>query len=141
MAELKTKAHKGSVDEFLNSVEDDKRKEDSKIVMEMMGYVTGEKPTMWGTSIIGFGEYHYKYESGREGDFFIVGLSPRKQGLSIYIMDGFTRYESLMKKLGKYKTGKSCLYIKNLEDVDQGILKDLIGESYKHMLEKYPKKH
>ncbi|RPI72272.1 MAG: DUF1801 domain-containing protein [Ignavibacteriales bacterium] len=92
---------------------------------------------MWGPSIIGFGDYHYKYESGREGDFFITGFSPRKQNLTLYIMPGFKRYEELMQNLGKFKTGQSCLYIKKLEDVDLKVLKELIADSVKYMKEKY----
>jgi len=92
---------------------------------------------MWGSSIVGFGTYHYKYESGREGDWFLTGFSPRKQNLTLYIMSGFNKYDKLMKKLGKYKTGKSCLYINGLEDVDKKVLKDLITESFKYMSKRY----
>ena len=92
---------------------------------------------MWGPSIVGFGSYHYKYESGREGDMCITGFSPRKQNLTIYILPGFKRYSELMKKLGKYKTGKSCLYINKLEDVDMKVLKELISEDVKYMKKKY----
>jgi len=91
---------------------------------------------MWGPSIVGFGEYHYKYESGREGDWFVTGFSPRKQALTVYIMAGFTRYEELMAKLGKYKTGQSCLNIKKLEDVDRKALAELIKQSVAHMKKK-----
>ncbi len=88
---------------------------------------------MWGSSIVGFGNYHYKYESGREGDWFLTGFSPRKQNLTLYIMPGFAQYDELMKKLGKHKTGKSCLYIKSLEDINLPTLKQLIQQSVKHM--------
>ena len=131
MAELKTKKHNASVTEFLNSVEDEKRRKDAKSVLKMMKEVTGEKPKMWGPSIIGFGDYHYKYASGREGDWFKVGFSPRKNALTLYIMTGFSRYDELMGKLGKYKTGKGCLYIKRLEDVDGEVLRKLVEESVK----------
>ena len=92
---------------------------------------------MWGTSIVGFGEYHYKYESGREGDFLITGFSPRKSAFTIYIMPGFARYEALMDKLGKHRTGKSCLYINRLDDVDLSVLEELVTRSVEYMTEKY----
>jgi hypothetical protein len=98
----------------------------------------GEAPVMWGPSIVGFGSYHYKYESGREGDFFIAGFSPRKAALTIYIMAGFSRYDELMSKLGKYKTGKSCLYVKRLSDIDIDVLKSLVLASVAWVQEKYP---
>lgn len=137
MSELKTKENKASVEKFLNGVSDTKKREDSFTILEMMKKITKKEPKMWGPSIVGFGKYHYKYESGREGDFFISGFSPRKQNLTIYIMPGFKKYEELMKKLGKYKTGKSCLYIKRLEYVDMKILKELVSSSFKYMKEKY----
>lgn len=133
MAEIKTKLNDASVEAFLNSVTEGKKREDSFKILEIMSRITGEEPKMWGTSIIGFGSYHYKYESGREGDWFLAGFSPRKQNLTLYIMAGFRRYEELMKKLGKYKTGKACLYIKKLEDIHQGVLEELIKESCEHM--------
>ena len=98
-----------------------------------MKKITKEEPKMWGPSIIGFGSYHYKYASGREGDFFLTGFSPRKQSLTLYIISGFKRYDELMKKLGKHKTGSSCLYINKLEDIDMKVLKELITESVKYM--------
>ena len=101
-----------------------------------MKKITKEQPKMWGTSIVGFGSYHYKYASGREGDFFLTGFSPRKQSLTLYIMSGFKRYEELMKKLGKYEIGSCCLYINKLEDVDIKVLKALITESVKYMKNK-----
>ena len=137
MKENKTKLSEASVTDFLNSVEDPKRKEDALVLLEMMKKLTKEKPKMWGTSLVGFGTYHYKYESGREGDFFSTGFSPRKQNLTLYIMNGFQKYDELMSQLGKYTAGKSCLYIKKLEDVDLGILEKLIGESVKYMKQKY----
>ncbi|MEJ2103609.1 MAG: DUF1801 domain-containing protein, partial [Ignavibacteriaceae bacterium] len=122
MADLKTKPNKASVEKFLNSVKDEKKRTDSFKILEMMKKITKEEPIMWGPSIIGFGSYHYKYASGREGDFFVTGFSPRKQNLTLYIMSGFKRSPELMKKLGKYKTGSSCLYINKLEDVDLKVL-------------------
>ena len=136
-ANNKTVENEGSVSEFLSSVADDKRREDAMTVDEMMSTITGEEPKMWGTSIVGFGKYHYKYESGRKGDFMKVGYSPRILNLTIYIMTGFDRYDELMSQLGKHKTGKSCLYIKKLEDVDQDVLYELISLSFAHMTKKY----
>ncbi len=137
-AELKTKPTKATVEGFLNTVADEAKRADCFAVMKLMEQITKEKAKMWGPSIVGFGNYHYKYESGREGDFFITGFSPRAQNLTLYIMAGFTRYDELMKKLGKYKTGKSCLYVKRLEDIDLKILKELISESVKYMKKTYP---
>jgi hypothetical protein len=136
MAELKTKPNKASVDKFLNSVKDERKRNDCFKVLELMKKITKEEPVMWGPSIVGFGSYHYKYESGREGDFFLTGFSPRKQSLTLYIMAGFKRYSEIMKKLGKHKTGSSCLYINKLEDIDMRVLKELISESVKYMKQK-----
>jgi hypothetical protein len=135
--ELKTKVNDVSVEGFLNKVEDEKKRNDAFEVLKLMKEVTGEKPKMWGPSIVGFGTYRYKYASGQEGDWMITGFSPRKTSLTLYIMPGFSRYEELMQKLGKYKTGKSCLYINKLTDVDLDILKTLIKESVDYMKEKY----
>ncbi len=109
MAELKTKLNDASVIDFLNSVEDEQKRKDSFKVLKLMQKITASEPKMWGTSIIGFGSYHYKYKSGREGDWFLTGFSPRKQNLTLYIMSGFKRFDDLLEKLGKYKTGKSAL--------------------------------
>jgi len=133
MAELKTKRNQGKVEAFLNSVADEKRRQDSFAVLELMEQVTGRKPEMWGDSIVGFGSYHYKYASGREGDWFLTGFSPRVQNLTLYIMAGFDEYDQLLSKLGRHSTGKSCLYIKKLEDVDQDVLKELVRRSVEHM--------
>jgi hypothetical protein len=129
MAELKTKVNDANVLEFLENVPDARKRDDSFAVLKLMEEITGEEAKMWGPSIVGFGSYHYKYESGREGDMPIVGFSPRKQSLTLYIMPGFERYEELMAKLGKHKTGKSCLYINKLADVNQDVLRDLIEQS------------
>jgi len=137
MAELKTKLNKASVEKFLNSVKDEQKRLDSFEILEMMKKITKEEPKMWGPSIVGFGKYHYKYASGHEGDNCIAGFSPRKNALTIYILPGFEKYDSLMKKLGNYKTGKSCLYIKKLDDVDTKVLTELISDSYKYMKQKY----
>lgn len=137
MAELKTKKNTASVEGFLKKVKDSQRKEDCFKVLELMKRVTGEKPLMWGSSIVGFGSYHYVYATGREGDWPLTGFSPRAQNLTLYIMPGFDRYDELMKRLGKFKTGKSCLYLKKLDDVDQNVLEKLISESVKYMKKKY----
>ncbi len=131
MSELKTKRNKGDVEKFLNTVQDEKRKKDSFEVLEIMKKITRAKPEMWGKSIIGFGSVDYKYASGREGTWFRVGFSPRKQALTMYLMYGVEDNPGL-KNLGKYKTGKACLYIKKLEDVDMKVLKKLIKESYEN---------
>jgi len=137
MSSLKTKRNDTDPRTFIESVEHDKRREDALFLLDFMTRITGETPKMWGGSIIGFGSYHYRYDSGREGDWFLTGFSPRKQNLSVYIMAGFDRYEELMEKLGKHKTGKSCLYINKMEDVDLAVLQELIEESVKYMKEKY----
>jgi hypothetical protein len=138
MTELKTKPTKKSVHEFLKKVENPIKREDSFKILEIMKAITQEEPVMWGDSIVGFGSYRYKYASGREGDWPIVGFSPRKQNLALYIMSGFENYEEILKKLGKFKTGKSCLYINKLKDVDMESLKELISESIKYMKKQYP---
>ncbi len=138
MATNKTAATKLSVSEFLKNVRNDKRRKDAEVVLKLMREITGKRACMWGGSLIGFDSYHYKYDSGREGDMPMVGLSPRAQSLTIYIMPGFSQFDAMMEKLGKHTTGKSCLYIKRLEDVDMAVLKKLIVASYKHMQKKYP---
>ncbi len=133
MAELKTKVNKASVDKFIKGVKDEQTRDDCFKIAEMMQKATKAEPKMWGTSIVGFGTYHYKGASGREGDWFVAGFSPRKQNLTLYIMTGFDEYEDLLAKLGKHSTGKACLYIKRLADVDLKVLKELITKSVKHM--------
>jgi hypothetical protein len=137
MAENKTKATKASVTAFVNSIEDPQKRADARKVAAMMRRVTGKRAKMWGPSIVGYGTYHYKYASGREGDFMVAGFSPRKQALAVYIMAGFGRFHALMARLGKYKTGKSCLYIKRLSDVDEKVLEKLITESVDYMRKNY----
>ena len=132
-AELKTKLNDASVEDFINAVEDETIRADCFEIAKIMKQVTKAEPKMWGASIVGFGSYHYKSASGREGDWMLVGFSPRKQNLTLYIMAGFDRYDELMKKLGKFSTGKSCLYIKKLADVDKKVLKELVGESVQYM--------
>jgi len=133
MYELKTKLNDQPVEAFLNAVEDQKKKQDCYVILDLMAEITGQPPRMWGDSLVGFGKYSYHYASGHQGEWFLTGFSPRKQNLTLYIMSGFDEYDGLMAKLGKYKTGKSCLYIKKLEDVDQGVLRELIDRSVKHM--------
>ena len=129
MAELKTKPNDKSVTDFLNSVENDTKREDSFTILELMKEVTGVEPIMWGDSIIGFGSYHYKYASGREADWFLTGFSPRVQNLTLYIMDGFDEYNALLGKFGKHSTGKSCLYVKRLENIDLDVLREMVEKS------------
>jgi len=133
MAENKTKPTDQTVLEFLNTVEPEKRKMEGLKLHEVFSEATGEKGTIWGPSIVGYGTYHYKYESGREGDFLRAGFSPRKSKISLYIMGGHGRYEDEMSKLGKYKTGKSCIYVNKLEDINMDVLKDLIKKSYDYI--------
>ncbi len=125
MAELKNKPTDASVDAYLAAIPDEQRREECKVIAEMMQRATKAKPQMWG-SMIGFGSYHYKYPSGREGDWFLTGFAPRKQALTLYIMAGFAQYDALLDKLGRYRTGKSCLYIKSLDNVDLEVLEKLI---------------
>ena len=138
MAEPKTKKNDASVEGFLAGVENERRREDSFVVLEMMKRITGEEPTMWGSSIVGFGSYHYRYASGREGDWPRIGFSPRKQSLTLYVMPGFSSYDDLLSRLGKHRTGKSCLYVNKLADVDMDVLEQLIRSSLDAMREMYP---
>jgi hypothetical protein len=138
MAELKTKVHEASVDEFLDKVADPQKREDAKQLRTMLERVSGHPAKMWGPSIIGFGAYHYKYDSGHEGDMARIGFSPRAKELVVYLVPGFEDKEQLLGRLGKHKIGKSCLYIKRLTDVDQNVLEQLAGRSLDYMREKYP---
>jgi hypothetical protein len=137
MAELKTKKNDQSVEKFLNTVADPSKREDCFEIMRLMQEVTQEEPKMWGDSIVGFGDYHYKYKSGREGDWFQIGFSPRKRNITLYIMSGFNKYEEILGKLGKHKTGKSCLYINKLSEVNKEILTQLATESVQFVKEYY----
>jgi len=132
MAENKTQETKASVAVFLKRVTPETRREDCQTVLEIMKQVTRSEPKMWGPSIVGFGSYHYKYASGREGDMCVTGFSPRKQDLTLYLMGSFDGREALLAKLGKHKSGKACVYIKRLADVDLKVLKQLISESVKY---------
>lgn len=133
----KTVATDQSVLQFIESVDSEVKRNDALVLLDMMEDITNRPPVMWGSSLIGFGTYHYKYASGREGDFFITGFSPRKQALTIYIMPGFSEYDVILGKLGKFKTGKSCLYVKKLADIDQELLRDLITKSVAYMRDNY----
>jgi hypothetical protein len=133
MSEAKTKKSDTSVTGFLDAVENETRRTDAQALLNMMREVTGDKPSMWGPSIVGFGSYHFTYASGREGDWPVVGFSPRKRNLSLYIMDGFDEYEGLLAKLGKHTTGKACLYINKLADVDLAVLRELVAKSVEYM--------
>jgi hypothetical protein len=135
MAEMKTRPHEGDVEAFLDAVADERRREDCRAVMAMMREVTGEAPRLWGPGMIGFGSYHYRYESGREGDWFLTGVAPRKGALTVYIMAGFDRYDELMARLGPHTTGRSCLYIKRLDAIDLDVLRELIDRSVRHTAE------
>ena len=137
MAEPKTKKNDASVENFLNSVANQTRREDSLALLGLMRDVTGEEAKMWGSSIVGFGSYHYVYQSGREGDWMLTGFSPRKQNLAIYIMAGFSDYGPLLEKLGKHRTGKSCLYVNKLADVDINVLHELVRRGVRSMRKKY----
>lgn len=137
MAESKTHKTRASVAEFLNKIPDKQRRADCKAVAKMMRQVTGKNAKMWGASIVGYGTYDYKYASGREGSFFLCGFSPRAQNLTIYVMSGFSAHKSLMDKLGKYSTGKSCLYIKKLDDINPKLLQTLTERSVKYMHKTY----
>lgn len=138
MAQNKTQPTPKPVSDFIAGIEDETKRTNCKELVELMSGITGESATMWGASMVGFGRYHYKYASGREGDFFLTGFSPRKRALSVYIISGFDIAPELMEKLGKFKTGKSCLYVKSLDDIDRNVLAQLIQKSVQHLREKYP---
>ena len=140
MAELKTQKTDASVVNFLNAVQHEGKREDSFAILELMCEVTREEPAMWGPSIVGFGSYTYKYASSREGEWMLVGFSPRKRNLTLYIMSGFDEYDALLARLGKYKTGTSCLYVNKLEDVHLPTLRKLIDQSVKLMKKRYPER-
>ncbi len=138
MSENKTRPHNASVAEFLKRIDDKQKRADAKRVAAMMRRATGKRAKMWGSSIVGYGQYHYTYASGREGDAMLTGYSPRKQALTVYIMPGFKMFAAEMKKLGKCKTGKSCLYIRRLADIDEKVLERIIRKSVQVMRKKYP---
>jgi len=136
VAENKFRKTDDSVEEFLNNIENERKRKDSLAIVELMRQVTGEEPAMWG-SIVGFGNYHYKYESGREGDSPIAGFSPRKQSLTIYVFGDVDRYEPLLSRLGKFTTGKVCIYINKLDDIDMATLREIIKRSTANVVAEY----
>jgi hypothetical protein len=136
MAELKTKKNNASVEKFLAAVPNETRQADARALIDIFRDITKAEPKMWGTSIIGFGDYHFKYESGREGEWFVAGFSPRKQNITLYLMGGYEQYPELLQALGKHKTGKACLYVNRLEDVHLPTLKKLIRTSVNAMKKK-----
>ena len=136
-ADNKTQPHDASAEDYIAALDHPGRREDALVLLQMMQDVTGEPPRMWGTSIIGFGQYHYVYESGREGDHMLVGFAPRNANMVVYVMPGFKDYQPLLDKLGKYKTGSSCLYLGRLSGIDLAVLRKIIDLSVKHMRKKY----
>ncbi|WP_421763063.1 DUF1801 domain-containing protein [Ekhidna sp.] len=137
MAELKTKPNNLSVEAFIDSIEPEWKRDDARELLKLITKISGEKPVMWGDSIVGFGNYHYKYDSGREGDWFLAGFSPRKTSMTIYVMGGFEGQEALLGKLGKHKKSVGCLYIKKLADIDLGILEKMTEKSIEMLKKRY----
>ena len=140
MAELKTKENSASIAAFLNTFEDTQKHAGAKKIAVMMRKATGSRAKLWGKSIVGFGSYHYKYASGCEGDWMLIGFSPRKQNLTLYIMSGFREFDALMSQLGKHKTGKSCFYVKRLADIDLKVLSSRMKRSIRYMRSNYDTK-
>jgi len=138
MAEIKTKATEVSVDDFIEAIDNPQRREDAKKVRALFERLTGEPAKMWGPTIIGFGSYHYKYDSGHEGVMCRMGFSPRKAELVLYVLTGAAGQEANLARLGRHRTGKVCLYIKKLSDVDEGVLEEMTANALAHMNEKYP---
>ncbi len=137
-AKNKTQKTEQSPESFLNTVNPSQKQSDCFTLLKSMEEISGLKPKMWGASIIGFGDYHYKYKTGREGDFFRIGFSPRVQNLTVYIMPGFQKFENELSRLGKHKVGKSCLYIKRLSDIDEAVLGEMLVKGLEIMEEMYP---
>ncbi len=138
MSNNKTQATEASVIKFLTAVTPEQKRQDAFTLLEMMERLSGYQAKMWGPSIVGFGQYHYRYDSGREGDFMRIGFSPRKANISLYIITGLSRYPELLDQLGKHKTGKSCLYVNKLKDIKLNVLEQLISKELAYMAEKYP---
>ncbi|MEM1434401.1 MAG: DUF1801 domain-containing protein [Pseudomonadota bacterium] len=136
-AENKTQPHDADVVTYLESVEHPGRREDAFVLLKLLGEITGEPPRLWGPSMIGFGQYHYVYDSGREGDHFLTGFAPRKANMVVYVMPGFAAYRALLDKLGKHRTGSSCLYLGRLDSIDLNVLKRLLTQSVRDMRRKY----
>ncbi|MEM9486836.1 MAG: DUF1801 domain-containing protein [Cyanobacteria bacterium P01_F01_bin.116] len=137
MSTLKTQPNDASVDQFIQSVDHEQHRHDCLALLSIMQRITQKEPQMWGDSIVGFGSYHYKYASGREGDWFVTGFSPQKRDMTVYIMPGFEKYSALLEQLGKHRLGKSCLYIKKLSDVNISVLETLITQSVADMKSMY----
>jgi len=137
MAELKTKPTQDSVDEFIDGIMDDTRRDDCRTILRMMRDLTGEEPSMWGAGIVGFGTYQYRYESGKGAVWFRIGFSPRNKDLTLYIMPGVERYPALLKQIGRHRTGRSCLYLRHLADIDQGVLRQMMAESLTWLKDQY----
>lgn len=137
MAEQKTKPNNQSVIVFLDKIPDETRRIECYALLDMMKRVTNTEPKIWGTGLVGFGNYHYKYESGHEGDCFVAGFAPRKGALTLYITAGVERFPKLLAKLGKHKAGKGCLYIRKLDDVNLSVLEDLVKQSVEHTRARY----
>lgn len=133
MAKLKTSPNDQSVKDFIDKITDEKKRQDCWTILKIMEEASGEEARMWGDSIVGFGSYHYKYASGRQGDWFLTGFSPRRRDLTLYIMTGFDGYADLLEDLGNYRTGVSCLYIKRLDEINLTLLKQLVARSMLHM--------
>lgn len=136
MAELKTKEHDGDVEAFLQAVADPARRDDCHALVRLLREVTGEEPRMWGPSIVGFGRYHYVYDSGHSGDSCLAGFSPRKANLTIYLCAGLDRFAPQLARLGKFKAGKGCLYVKRLADIDTAVLREIVAAAAAAHLEK-----
>lgn len=137
MAKNKTIPNKNDVAIFLNNIIDEQKRKDAFELLNIMKEITNEEPKMWGSSIVGFGEYHYRYESGREGDMFLSGFSPRKQNITIYIVSGLERYDAILQRIGRHKIGKSCFYVKKLNDIDNKLLAEMIIDSVSRIKQKY----
>ena len=137
MAKNKTIPNNNDVAIFLNNIIDEQKRKDAFELLNIMKEITNEEPKMWGTSIVGFGEYHYRYESGREGDMFLSGFSPRKQNITIYIVSGLERYDAILQRIGRHKIGKSCFYVKKLNDIDNKLLAEMIIDSVSRIKQKY----
>lgn len=135
---VKTTPTRASVKAFIDAIPDQTKRGDARVLVKLMKEITGHRPVMWGPSIVGFGTYHYTYASGREGDWFLAGFSPRKRDLTVYLMGGTKRQAALLKKLGKHSTGSSCLYLNRLEETDLKVLADLIRASVARIQEMYP---
>ena len=138
MAETKTKPTAVSVDDYIDAIDDERKRDDSRVLVKMMSKITGAPPKMWGPSIIGFGTYHYTYDSGHEGDAPLAAFSPRKTSLTVYIMRGVAKFDDLIAKLGKHTSSKGCLYIKKLDDVDIKVLEELVKQSAAFVKKTYP---